>query len=205
MGLGCEWRHARKRWAENLVILKKQLRFDSGPGQSSWWVDCERCRRQLVCLPQWQTFEVEVWPSSPVGGYEMHSAFVGSDNSVSVIKIVALSRRVEKLKSEKLINVSHLNNGVSSVFLISLQLYICVVVSWLCAPGFDWDEQNWWQIAVVLCLTIFEIKQQSLLLFSSNLFSFSFHIIAGKVFTFCSISSYEGKWPTQITYIILPF
>ena len=23
MGLECEWRHARKRWAENLEILKK--------------------------------------------------------------------------------------------------------------------------------------------------------------------------------------
>ena len=25
MGLGCEWRHVRKRWVENLVISRKQL------------------------------------------------------------------------------------------------------------------------------------------------------------------------------------
>ena len=32
MGLECKWRHARKRWAENLEILKKsQLGVDCGP------------------------------------------------------------------------------------------------------------------------------------------------------------------------------
>ena len=36
MRLGCEWRHAGKRWAENLVILKKtlvEIRLWAGPGQ----------------------------------------------------------------------------------------------------------------------------------------------------------------------------
>ena len=33
-----------------------------------------------------------------LGGYEMRSAFVGSDSTVSIVKIVSLSPRVEKLK-----------------------------------------------------------------------------------------------------------
>ena len=69
MRLGCERRHARKRWAENLVILKKSLlRSDSGP-------------------------------TSPSGVYGMRSVFVGSGSTVSIVKIVCLSPRVEKLKS----------------------------------------------------------------------------------------------------------
>ena len=34
-----------------------------------------------------------------LGGYGMRSAFVGSDSTVSIVKIVSLSPRVEKLKS----------------------------------------------------------------------------------------------------------
>ena len=52
----------------------------------------------------------------------MLSAFVGSDSTVSIVKVVSLSPRVKKVK--KLINVSYLNNGESSVFRISLHLYI---------------------------------------------------------------------------------
>ena len=61
--------------------------------------------------------------ASPAGGYGMRSAFVGSDSTVSIVKIVSLSPRVEKLV-KKLINVSYLNNGESSVFRISLNQYI---------------------------------------------------------------------------------
>ena len=57
MGLGCEWRHARKRWAENLVISKKQLVeiwLWVGPVQLSWGFDCGRCRNsqhsKKLCL-----------------------------------------------------------------------------------------------------------------------------------------------------------
>ena len=38
---GCEWRHARKRWAENLVILKKtlvEIWFWVGPVQLEGWL-----------------------------------------------------------------------------------------------------------------------------------------------------------------------
>ncbi len=45
MRLECEWRHAWKRWAENLVISKKQLvEIWLWAGQSSWGVDSGRCR-----------------------------------------------------------------------------------------------------------------------------------------------------------------
>ena len=42
MGLECEWRHARKQWAENLVIFKKalvEIRLWAGPvqlGATGW-------------------------------------------------------------------------------------------------------------------------------------------------------------------------
>ena len=36
-----------------------------------------------------------------LGGYGMRSAFVGSDGTVSIVKIVSLSPRVEKLKSRR--------------------------------------------------------------------------------------------------------
>ena len=68
--------------------------------------------------------------ASPAGGYGMRSAFVGSDGTVSLVKLVSLSS-CRKTKVKKLINVSYLNNGESSVFRISLHLYICIAVSWL--------------------------------------------------------------------------
>ena len=60
MGQGCEWRHARKRWAGNFGDFWKgseltfepgrgQLRFEPGRGQSSWGLrDTPR-----VCWVRW--------------------------------------------------------------------------------------------------------------------------------------------------------
>ena len=62
-----------------------------------------------------------------LGGYGMCSEFVGSDSTVSIGKIVSLSS-CRKTKVKKLINVSYLNNEESTVFRISLHLYICIVV-----------------------------------------------------------------------------
>ena len=50
---------------------------------------------------------------------------VGDVGTVSIVKIVSLSPRVEKLKVKKLINVSYLNNGESSVFRI-LHAYVYI-------------------------------------------------------------------------------
>ena len=63
-----------------------------------------------------------------LGGYGMRSTFVGLDSTVSIVKIVCVSlSSCRKTKVEKLINVSYLNNRESSVFRISLHLYICIV------------------------------------------------------------------------------
>ena len=77
-GLGISW-----------FWKRRQLRFDSGPGQSSWGVDCGQCRNS------------------------QHSK-----NCLSSCR---------KTEVKKIINVSYLNNGESSVFCISLHLYICIV------------------------------------------------------------------------------
>ena len=55
----------------------------------------------------------------------MRSAFVGSDSTVSIVEIVSLSpSSCGETKVKKLINVSHLNYGESSVFRISLHQHI---------------------------------------------------------------------------------
>ena len=88
MGQVCEWRHVRKRWAENLVILKKTL------------------------------VEIRLW-AEPVQLEATGCAACLLDQIVQ-----SLSPRVEKTKDKKLINVSYLNNGESSVFRISQHQYI---------------------------------------------------------------------------------
>ena len=70
MWLGCEWRHARKQWAVIFGDFEKEVSWDLTLGRDS-----------------------------PAGGYGMRSAFVGSDSTVSIVKIVCLSPRAEKLKS----------------------------------------------------------------------------------------------------------
>ena len=63
--------------------------------------------------------------ASPAGGYGMWSTFVGSDSTVSIVKIVSLSlSSCQKTKVKKLINVLYLNNGELSVFRTSLHQYI---------------------------------------------------------------------------------
>ena len=63
---------------------------------------------------------------------------VGSDGTVSIVKLMPLSPRVENLKVKKVIKVSYLNYGESSVFRVFFGFlciftypYICIVVSWL--------------------------------------------------------------------------
>ena len=114
------------------------MRFDSGPGQSSRgltmddagdsWFVCLNGRQLKLKSGHWV---LQISTDRDLGGYGMHNASVGSDSTISIIKIVSLSPRVEKLKVKKWINVSYLNNGESPVFRISLHLYICIVVLWL--------------------------------------------------------------------------
>ena len=137
MLLGCEWRHARKWWAENLVILKKMLleiRLWAGPVQLG--VDRGRCRDSwYVCHWGRQLKSdhgvLQISTDRDLGGYGMRSAFVGTDSTVSIVKNCVSLSSCRKTKVKKLINVSYLNNGESSVFRISRHLYICISVLWL--------------------------------------------------------------------------
>ena len=137
MGLGWEWRHARKRGAGIF---------------GDFW------KKQFVESCLWaRLVEIRTW-ASPVVGYGMRSAFVGSVSwdwtlgrpvqlgswmkddvgTVSIVKIVSFSPRVEKLKVKKWINVSYLNYRESSVFrvfpcifwlcYIYMYIYVCVCV-----------------------------------------------------------------------------
>ena len=93
--------------------------------------------------------------ASPAGGYGMRSAFVGSDSK----NYVSLSS-CRKTKVKKWINVSYLNNEESSVFRISLHLYIRIVVLWLyntCCP-FAQKEKNRFLSYVTLLLCLFNKK-----------------------------------------------
>ena len=118
MRLGCEWRHARKRWAENF---------------SDFW------EKQLVEVWLWAR-RVEILTLgevSPAGGYGMRRTFVGSDGTVSIVKIVSLSLSLLVLKKTK----SH--KKVSKRFVpeqrkvVSVSGFLCIwtfyiSVFWLC-------------------------------------------------------------------------
>ena len=79
IGLGREWRHARKRWGGILGDFeKKAVSWDLTLDEASWFLS--------------------LGEASPVGDYGMRRAFVWSDGTVSIVKIVSLSPRVEILK-----------------------------------------------------------------------------------------------------------
>ena len=89
----------------------------------------------------WKKQLVEIWLwAGPVqlGG----GVTVGDVGTVSIVKIVSLSPRVENLKVQKLINVSYLNNGESSVFRIFLHLYILHIHIWCQRHGFESESRR---------------------------------------------------------------
>ena len=102
-----------------LVIFEKAVSWDLSLGEASWFLS--------------------LGEASPVGAYGMRRAFVVSDGTVSIVKIVSLSPRVENLKVKKVIKVLYLNYRESSVFFgISMHmniLRICkfyIFVFWIC-------------------------------------------------------------------------
>ena len=130
MGLECEWRHARKQWAENLGILKKtsvefycrpvelgtrlgpvQLGVDFGYVKSwsrvktmvlrSWSLTMEFCRSLLT----------EIVKTTRCA---KHLSFV----SIEWLRTVSLflSCQRTKLRSQEVNKRSYLNNGVACVF-----------------------------------------------------------------------------------------
>ena len=104
MWLGCEWRHARKRWAGNFWwFLKKAFSWDLILGEASpaggYGI--------RVC---WDGVEIWQW-----AGQSSWGLTEGRCSNSHHIKIESLSPRVEKLKVKKWINVSYLNYGESSL------------------------------------------------------------------------------------------
>ena len=98
----------------------------------------------LVILKKDICWDFDSGPGSPAGGYGMHSTYVGSVSwdfdsgpgspagalavgdvgTVSIVKIVSLSPRIEKIKIQEVNKRSYLNYGESSVFRVSLHLNI---------------------------------------------------------------------------------
>ena len=155
---GCEWRHARKWWAGILGDFeKKAVSWDLTLDEASWDSDlCESswvygmCRAVVGSVSWDPTLGETRWDlkqgganwflslgvASPVGAYGMRRAFVGSDATVSIVKIVSLSlSSCRKIKLKK--SISYRNYRKSSVFRDSYAYersthpYICVVVLWL--------------------------------------------------------------------------
>ena len=92
MWLGCEWRHARERGSGNLGDFGKSSKFRFEPDEVSWDLSLGEA-----------SGDSNLGDASQVGAYGMRRSFVGSDGTVSIVKIVSLSLspRVEKLKVKK--------------------------------------------------------------------------------------------------------
>ena len=117
--------------------------FNSGPGQSSWgvltvddvgdsWFVCLNCR-QLKLKSDHGVLEIST--DRDLGGYRMRSAFVGSDSTVSIVKIcVSLSscrktkvKKVNKCfipEQQKVISVSYFAAPVYFTNTVTLKILI---------------------------------------------------------------------------------
>ena len=107
MGLGCEWCHARKRGAEIFGDFwkRRQLKFDSGQGQSSRGLQ----DAQHVCWISESRFDSGLGESS-------WGLAVGDVGTVSIVKNCVSLSLCRKPKLKKLINVSYLNNESCQCF-----------------------------------------------------------------------------------------
>ena len=95
--------------------------------QGVWMTSCREAmgwgfcvifeKKQLVEIGTWPK-RVDFWASARPGQLGLRDAarVVGSTGTVSLVKIVSLAPRVENLKVKKVIKVSYLNYGKSSVF-----------------------------------------------------------------------------------------
>ena len=76
MRLGCEWRHARKRWAEIFDDFEKAVSWDFTLGEGSP-VGGYGMRSAFVGSVSW---DLTLGEGSPVGGYGTRSTFIGSES-----------------------------------------------------------------------------------------------------------------------------
>ena len=106
MWLGYEWCHARKRWAGILGDFEKKKLVEI----CRWTRQVEiRTWAGPVEIWTWGSWDLKQDDANPVCG--LRDAFVGSDGTVSIVKIVCvcLSLSCRKTKHEKLINYLYLN------------------------------------------------------------------------------------------------
>ena len=104
------------------VIIKTQIGNETGV----WMTSCpEAVGWEFGDFERGVSWDPTLGRARPTGSYGMRSAFVGSDSTVSIVKIVSLSS-CQKTKVKKLINVSYLNNGESPVFRdFPASVYLC--------------------------------------------------------------------------------
>ena len=105
-------------WGFWVTFEKKTVSWDLNLDESSW--DCgvrARLLGQWVEIRRW-TKRVDFWTwARPVQLWTTWCPrVVGSDGTVSIVKIVSLSPRVVNLKVKKVIKVSYLNYRESLVF-----------------------------------------------------------------------------------------
>ena len=135
MGLGCEWRHARKQWAGNLVIFEKAVSWDLSLGEASWDSDLGEASL-VVVYGMRRAFVGSVSWNSDSGPWVQLGSWLKDDvETVSKVKIVSLSPRVERLNSRSQETFRTWTKRVVSVsgficiwtFYVSVYLYIRIL------------------------------------------------------------------------------
>ena len=131
MDWGCEWRHARKRWAEDFgwFLKKKAVSWDL---KLEEWVEIRGWTKR-VDFWTWAR-PVQLWTTGC-------PRVVGSDGIVSLVEIVFLSPPVEKPKSQEG-NKSFVPElprvvSVSSVFRIPMHTNVsCICIFYITTSGY---------------------------------------------------------------------
>ena len=143
MNWGCEWRHARKRWAEDFGIWKKTVSWDLDLDEASWFSELAEVR--------------------PVGVYGMPARWLSQwaeswwcTNSQHSKKLCLSLLMSENLKLKK-VNKSFVpdpkesrQNFVFFGFLCIMNIYVCStylydmyishIYIWLCYSRPWWDQ-----------------------------------------------------------------
>ena len=104
MGLGCEWRHARKRWAGILGDFeKKAVSWDLSLGEASWFLKLGEASPVCGLRDACAFVGSVIWDSDSGLRVQLGSWPKNDVETVSIIKIVcfSLSPYGEKLKVKK--------------------------------------------------------------------------------------------------------
>ena len=175
MGLECGWRHAQKRWAENLEDFEKDSvevrpwcwEVEVRPG--SWDIEIGPCKADNWVLCHWG---IEHWVLYRWGGgkefristerdlkhHRMRRACVGSDSMVSIVRVVSLL--VSKNWSQKLIKpfVPEQQSAClrTCICVVYLTLYECVFVVPL-----DWYHWLSWVYRTSRSSKLHAVSEQS--------------------------------------------